>query len=153
MGYWICQSEMKMLMTMRCSQNGGSLTWKIPNFKVGIGIGVGLPTVVDLVSVEVVSVPALTCTSNYAYCSRNTHPPSPSAATVHRNIVSRLKNFDSWMKKSVCCMLYYEVRSGQVWGHTSEQRVVAFTLRQYFFGVRLAITQADARPAMPISLI
>ena len=34
-------------------------------------------------------------------------------------------------------------RSGQVWGH---QRVAASTLL-YSFGLRLAITQADARPA------
>ena len=40
---------------------------------------------------------------------------------------------------------------GQVWGHTSEQRVAASTLRRYSFGLRLAIAQADARPAMPAS--
>ena len=41
--------------------------------------------------------------------------------------------------------------SGQVWGHTPEQRVAASTLRRYYFGLRLAIAQADARPAMPAS--
>ena len=35
-----------------------------------------------------------------------------------------------------------------VWGHAPEQRVAAFTLRRYSFGLRLAIAQADARPAM-----
>ena len=42
-------------------------------------------------------------------------------------------------------------RSGQVWGHTPEQRVAASTSRRYSFGLRLAIAQADARPAMPAS--
>ena len=42
--------------------------------------------------------------------------------------------------------------SGQVWGHTPEQRVVASILPRKFFGLRLAIAQADARPAMPVSL-
>ena len=40
---------------------------------------------------------------------------------------------------------------GQVWGHTPEQRVAASTLRRSSFGLRLAIAQADARPAMPAS--
>ena len=44
-----------------------------------------------------------------------------------------------------------QVRSGQVWEHTPEQRVAASTLRRYSFGLRLAIAQADARPAMPAS--
>ena len=39
------------------------------------------------------------------------------------------------------------IRSGG--GHTAEQRVAASTLRRYSFGLRLAIAQADARPAMP----
>ena len=42
------------------------------------------------------------------------------------------------------------VRSGM--GTYSEQRVAASTLRRYFFGLRLAIAQADARPVMPMSL-
>ena len=41
--------------------------------------------------------------------------------------------------------------SGQVWGHTPEQRVAASTLRRYFYGLRLAIALADARPVMLIS--
>ena len=41
----------------------------------------------------------------------------------------------------------YLVRSGQVWGHTPEQRIAASTLQRYSFGLRLAIAQADARPA------
>ena len=40
---------------------------------------------------------------------------------------------------------------GQVWGHTPEQRVAASPLRRYSLGLRLAIAQADARPAMPVS--
>ena len=32
-----------------------------------------------------------------------------------------------------------QVRSGQVWGHTPEQRVAASNLRRYSFGLRLAI--------------
>ena len=44
-----------------------------------------------------------------------------------------------------------QVRSGQVWGHTPEKRVAASTLRRYSFGLRLAIAQADARSAMPVS--
>ena len=44
-----------------------------------------------------------------------------------------------------------ELWAGQVWGHTPEQRVAASNLRRYFFGLRLAIAQADARPAMPVS--
>ena len=46
---------------------------------------------------------------------------------------------------------YCSVRSGQVWGHTPEQRVAASTLRRSSLGLRLAIAQADARPAMPAS--
>ena len=46
---------------------------------------------------------------------------------------------------------YEQVRSGQVWWHTPEQRVAASTLRRYSLGLRLAIAQADARPAMPVS--
>ena len=42
-------------------------------------------------------------------------------------------------------------RAGHVCGHMSEQRVAASTLRQYSFGLRLPIDQADARPAMPVS--
>ena len=38
-----------------------------------------------------------------------------------------------------------------VWGHTPEQRGAASTLRRYFFGLRLAIVQADARPTRPVS--
>ena len=38
-------------------------------------------------------------------------------------------------------------RPGQVLGHTPEQRVAASTLRRYSFRLRLAIAQADARPA------
>ena len=44
-----------------------------------------------------------------------------------------------------------ECRSGQVWGHTPEQRVAVSTLRRHSFGLRLAIAQADVRPAMPVS--
>ena len=40
---------------------------------------------------------------------------------------------------------------GQLWGHTTDQRVVSFTLPRYSFGLRLPIAQADARPAMPVS--
>ena len=47
---------------------------------------------------------------------------------------------------------HVNVRSGQVWGHTPEQRVAASTLRRYSFGLRLAIVQADARPVTLISL-
>ena len=43
------------------------------------------------------------------------------------------------------------ITSSQVWGHTTEQRFAASTLRRYSFRLRLAITQADARPVMPIS--
>ena len=42
-------------------------------------------------------------------------------------------------------------RSGQAWGHTLKQRAAASTLRRYSFDLRLAIAQADARPAMPAS--
>ena len=42
-------------------------------------------------------------------------------------------------------------RSGQIWGHTPEQSVVASTLRRYSLGLRLAIDQADARSVMPAS--
>ena len=44
-----------------------------------------------------------------------------------------------------------ELGQGQVWWHTPEQRVAAFTFRRYTFGLRLAVAQVDARPAMPIS--
>ena len=37
-------------------------------------------------------------------------------------------------------------RSGQVWGHTPEQRVAASTLRRYCFEIRLAIAHAEPRP-------
>ena len=39
--------------------------------------------------------------------------------------------------------------SGQVWGHTPEQRVATSTLRRYFIGLRLTIAQADTRPPCP----
>ena len=53
--------------------------------------------------------------------------------------------------------IYYRVsrifyRSGQVWGHTPEQRVAASTLRRYSFSLRLTIAQAVARPFMPLTL-
>ena len=41
--------------------------------------------------------------------------------------------------------------SGQVWGHTPEQRVATSILRRYSLGFRLAIAHADDRPAMPVS--
>ena len=44
---------------------------------------------------------------------------------------------------------WYE-QTSQVWGHPPEQRVAAFTL--YSLGLRLAIAQADARPAIPLSV-
>ena len=44
------------------------------------------------------------------------------------------------------------LRSGQVWWHSLEQRVAASFLRRYSLGLRLAIAQADARPARPVSL-
>ena len=50
-----------------------------------------------------------------------------------------------------CVLDIGQVRSGQVWEHTPEQRVAASILRRYSFGLRLAIAQADARPAMPAS--
>ena len=40
---------------------------------------------------------------------------------------------------------------GQVWGRTREQRIATSTLRRYSLGLRLAIAQADTRPAMPLS--
>ena len=49
--------------------------------------------------------------------------------------------------------IIHNARSGQVWGHTPQQRVAASTLRRYDFGLRLATAQADAGPAMPISFI
>ena len=45
-----------------------------------------------------------------------------------------------------------QVGLGQISGHTPVQRVAASTLRRYSFSLRLAIAQADARPAMPASL-
>ena len=41
-----------------------------------------------------------------------------------------------------------KIYSSQVgrWGHTPDQRVAASALRQYHFGLRLAIAQAVARP-------
>ena len=39
-------------------------------------------------------------------------------------------------------------KSSQAWGHTPELRVAASTLRRYSFGLRLAIAQAVARPAL-----
>ena len=50
-----------------------------------------------------------------------------------------------------CKVWRHFLSSGQVWGHTPEQRVAASTLRRYSFFLRLAIAQADARPVMPIS--
>ena len=41
--------------------------------------------------------------------------------------------------------------SGQVWGHTPQQCVGASTQRRYSFGLHLAIAQAGAMPAMPMS--
>ena len=41
----------------------------------------------------------------------------------------------------------YQVRSGQIWGHSPEQRVAASALRRYCFGFRLTIAQADRRRA------
>ena len=49
------------------------------------------------------------------------------------------------------CGIFRTRWSGQVWGHTPEQRVAASTLRLYSLGLRLAIAQADVRPAMPVS--
>ena len=43
------------------------------------------------------------------------------------------------------------MRSGQLLGHTPEQRVAVSTIRQYSFGLRLAIAQADAKPVVPMS--
>ena len=39
--------------------------------------------------------------------------------------------------------------SDQVWEHTLEQRVAASTYRRYYFGLRLAIAQANARSPCP----
>ena len=51
------------------------------------------------------------------------------------------------------CGMLLKVRSGQIWGHTPEQRVAASTLRRYSIDLRLAITEADARPVMRIPSI
>ena len=61
--------------------------------------------------------------------------------------ISKWRIFTDY-KNCMFCLMY---RSGQVWGHTPEQRVAASTLRRYSFGLRLAIAQADARPVIPIS--
>ena len=42
----------------------------------------------------------------------------------------------------------YQLRSGQVWGHTPEQRVASSTSPRYSLGLLLAIAQANARIAM-----
>ena len=44
------------------------------------------------------------------------------------------------------------IRSGRLWGHTTEQPVAASILRRYSFSLRLVIAKTDARPAMPASL-
>ena len=54
------------------------------------------------------------------------------------------------------CLITAPHRSGQVWElysiYTPEQRVAASTSRQYSFGIRLAIAQADAMAAaVPVS--
>ena len=61
--------------------------------------------------------------------------------------------FFSAMSRKASRAVAYKVRSGQVWGHTPEQRVAASTLQRYSLGLRLAIAQADARPVIHVSLI
>ena len=84
-----------------------------------------------------------------AYCKRvtsdpDTRPPDNASSALYQT-VSKLKvPFQNLPILSID-------RSGQVWGHTPEQRVAASTLRRYSFGLPLAIAQADARPAMPVS--
>ena len=68
-----------------------------------------------------------------------THPHSVTLIMTHKHSVTPTA------KHSV-------TPSGQVWGYTPEQRVAGSTLQRYSFGLRLAIAQADARPAMPVSL-
>ena len=41
------------------------------------------------------------------------------------------------------------LRSGQVWGHTPEQRDAASNLRQYSFGLRLGISRQTPGPSRP----
>ena len=38
-----------------------------------------------------------------------------------------------------------QIKTGQVWGHTLEQRVAVSTLRRYFFGLRLPIARPGRR--------
>ena len=66
---------------------------------------------------------------------------------------SERRNFDLTIKKPSSTMapilrismleivisMHGQVRSGQAWRHTPEQRVAASTLRRYSFGLRLAI--------------
>ena len=48
---------------------------------------------------------------------------------------------------------FQQVRSGQIWRHKPEQRVAAYTSRQYsLFVPCLAIAQADTRPPCPYPL-
>ena len=73
---------------------------------------------------------------------------------VKLKIVTRISRVRNTAPRR-CSVLFEQknVRPGLVWGHTPEQRVAASTLRQYAFGLRLAIAQADARLLIPVSFM
>ena len=81
-------------------------------------------------------------TTEAAACSKGVIAPKG----LKKNCQEIVKMFEKQLTFDI------QVRLGHVWGHTPEQRVAASNLRRYFFGFRLVIARADARPVMPVSL-
>ena len=70
----------------------------------------------------------------------------PKCKAFALDILSRIEDDEDFFHVSG------KVRSGQVWEHAPEQRIIASTFRRYSRGLRLAIHQADLLE-MPINLL
>ena len=85
------------------------------------------------------------------FCSGELHPSAKILLTSYIPFCPAIKVADDIF---IHIRLSYhflpgQVRSGQVWEQTPEQRVAASTFRRYALGLRLAIAQADARFSSP----
>ena len=88
-------------------------------------------------------------------CSIQTTRFSNKFSIIFRIFIGAANSASGYLELNIfdsCFLLPFRLcfTSGEVWEHTPERRIAASTLRRYF-GLRVAIAQADATTATPIS--